>query len=293
MGEKKGQISYWQYHNGKYPRTKKSCQIEERKLKDFPKTAKPSTHSIPNSWSERQKQHTGIRSSLILYLQHSSKSLNEAQKKRPPFPGLASKSFLPAAITSFLSIFCFSFWRIQEGEGQMSQRDFNFKTKRNPCFQRNKGSDSPSCERQSMLCSSYEGHWWCGKAVMEKFFLGVAQRRQGLRLGDGCYHHHDVLFYPNLRHTKSNDKQGKVIRHKKPKWVDMGGRMNLKEETENDQKLLNASFSDWHRNLWSTASYIWLPRSGLRAQWWDQRQCWLGDLDDGLPLGWQSQLRCL
>lgn len=34
----KSQISYWQYHSGKYPRTKKSCQVEKRKLKDFRKT---------------------------------------------------------------------------------------------------------------------------------------------------------------------------------------------------------------------------------------------------------------
>lgn len=27
-GAEKGQISYWQYHSGKYPRTKKSCQVE-------------------------------------------------------------------------------------------------------------------------------------------------------------------------------------------------------------------------------------------------------------------------
>lgn len=27
-GAEKGQISYWQYHSGIYPRTKKSCQVE-------------------------------------------------------------------------------------------------------------------------------------------------------------------------------------------------------------------------------------------------------------------------
>lgn len=83
---RKGQISYWQYHSGKYPRTKRSYQVEERKLKDFPKTANPRAHI---SWSELQKQHTGIRSSLILYLRHSSKTLNQVQKKWL-FPGLAS-----------------------------------------------------------------------------------------------------------------------------------------------------------------------------------------------------------
>lgn len=64
----KGQITSGSTIVANIPERRKAGQVEERKLKDFPKPAKPSTHSIPNSWSEPQKQHTGIRSSLILYL---------------------------------------------------------------------------------------------------------------------------------------------------------------------------------------------------------------------------------
>lgn len=38
-GAEKGQISYWQYHSGKYPRTKKSCQVEEKKINGLPKNS--------------------------------------------------------------------------------------------------------------------------------------------------------------------------------------------------------------------------------------------------------------
>lgn len=119
------------------------------KYKDFPKTAKPSAHSIPNSWSEPQKQHTGIRSSLILYLQRSSKSLNQIQKKWLLFPGLAS-DILPTSCNYIIFIYlCFSFGRARVEKWQMGQRDFNLKTKRNLCLQRNKRTDSPSYKGQS------------------------------------------------------------------------------------------------------------------------------------------------
>ena len=115
MGQKRPDfllaVPQWQISQNK-----KSCQIEERKLKDFPlKTAKPSAHSIPNSWSKLQKQHTGIRSSPNLYLQHSSKSLNQAQKKRLPFPGLAL-DILPTSCNYIIFIHLLLFlWEGRKG----------------------------------------------------------------------------------------------------------------------------------------------------------------------------------
>nr|KAF6437989.1 hypothetical protein HJG59_008689 [Molossus molossus] len=64
----------------------------------------PSAYSIPHSWSKLQEQHTGIRSSLILYLQHSSKSVNQVQKKRLLYPGLAS-DILPISCNYILFIY--------------------------------------------------------------------------------------------------------------------------------------------------------------------------------------------
>lgn len=150
-GAEKGQISYWQYHSGQHPRTKKSCQVEEKKLKDFPKPVKPSAHSIPNSrsQSELQKQHTGIRSSCILYLQHSSKSLNPVQKKWLSLPGLAP-DILPAAITSFFYLSsAFTLCRVGMGTYKWAKETSTSKPKRNLCLQRYKESNSPSYEKQS------------------------------------------------------------------------------------------------------------------------------------------------
>lgn len=158
-GAEKGQISHWQYHSGKYPRTEKSCQIEERKLKDFPKAAKPSAHSIPNSWSELQKQHTGIRSSLILYLQHSSKSLNQVQKKWLPFPGLAS-DILPTSCNYIIFIYFLLFFFSGGGMGsdKWTKETLTSKPKENPACRETKEVTLPLEKGSQELCSSYEGH---------------------------------------------------------------------------------------------------------------------------------------
>lgn len=170
--------------------------MEKRKLKDFPKTAKPSAHSIPHSWNELKEQHTGIRSSLILYLQHSSKPINQVQKKQFLYPGLASNT-LPISCNYIIFIYFLLFLLGGQGCGIINEPETCLKSKRNPCLQRNKGTDSNSCERQSGTLLQLWGPLMVRDSCHKEILPGRGEVQRWLEpwVWGGCCHHHHPLFY--------------------------------------------------------------------------------------------------
>lgn len=218
---RKARISYWQYQ-WQISQNKKKLPNRREKIKGLSfKTAKPSTHSISNSWSKFQKQHTGIRFSPILYLQHSSKSLNQAQKKRLPFPwfGIGYPSYQLQLHHFYPS--SFPFGRVEKGQVTNGPKRLQTSKPREILAFREIKEGFSSCERQSILCSSYEGRGWCGKAVVKRFFLEVAQGWRGLPGRGMAGHPHHHVCSISVFTTRNFNEQGEVIMHRKPKWMEM------------------------------------------------------------------------